>query len=188
MISKVTVFHRGGAVLWTSDDDSNNKNNTNEITPNGESTISGDPSPSISGLNTNTTQGLATDEGSSSSYLAINKLIQTVLLSDKSGQDSMIYDSFTLKWTFENNLNLVFVAVYFSFQKLLYVDDFLETVKNEFIKSFNDSLKGGIINLTHPDYTQFRIQYKQYKIFQNTLSFKQNQNNGMKQRKRTTTI
>ena len=155
MISKVTVFHRGGAVLWTSDDDSNNKNNGNEITP-----ISEDPSPSISGLNINPTQGLITDEGPSSSYLAINKLIQTVLLSDKSGQDSMIYDSFTLKWTFENNLNLVFVAVYFSFQKLLYVDDFLETVKNEFIKMFSDSLKGGIINLTQPNYSQFRIQYK----------------------------
>merc|ERR1712154_306103 len=101
-----------------------------------------------------------TASSSISSYFAINKLIQTQLLSDKTGSDSMIYDSFTLKWTFANNLNLVFVAVYFSFQKLLYVDDFLETVKDEFIKMFNDSLNGGISNLTEQNYHKFYIQYK----------------------------
>merc|ERR1712113_822332 len=107
---------------------------------------------------------MATSEDTSlASYLAINKLIQTILLSDKTASDAMVYDSFTLKWTFANNLNLVFVAVYFSFQKLLYVDDFLETVKDEFIKMFNDTLKGGIMNLTQQNYHKFYIQYKRIK-------------------------
>ena len=157
MISKV-VFHRGGAVLWTSDDDGSTNNN--DITPNEPSLTpqnQQEDKPTISGINSIATSG---DDTGYKSYFAINKLIQTVLLSDKSASDSMIYDSFTLKWTFENNLNLVFVAVYFSFQKLLYVDDFLQTVKNEFIKMFNDTLKGGIINLTQQDYTKFYIQYK----------------------------
>lgn len=102
MISKLTVFHRGGAVLWTSDEDSDIG-----------------PSP-------------------------VNCLVQNVLLSDRSGQDSMSHDSFTLKWTFANKLHLVFVAVYFRFQKLLYIDHLLQTVKNEFIKKFEDSLTHGI--------------------------------------------
>eukprot|EP00483_Globobulimina_turgida_P001767 UN01769 len=131
MISKVAVFHRGGAVLWRSDEENDDLNDKTTLTGGEEDTSS----------------------LSASSYDAINKLIQTILLSDKTASDSMIYDSFTLKWTFANNLDLVFVAVYFSFQKLLYVDDLLQTIKNEFIKMFNQSLQGGITNLTQQDYS-----------------------------------
>eukprot|EP01083_Nonionella_stella_P287084 977182_1 len=154
MISKVAVFHRGGAVLWRSDDE----NETQTPTAGGDNNNNNDP------------------------YLSINKLIQTVLLSDKTASDHMIYDSFTLKWTFANNLDLVFVAVYFSFQKsvMLYVDDFLQTVKNEFINMFKETLKNGILNLTQQDYTQFYLKYKRIQKYYKT-QYKSSKLNAPKQ-------
>eukprot|EP01083_Nonionella_stella_P158343 515294_1 len=148
MISKVAVFHRGGAVLWRSD-------NENTEMDSGSTLDASTDTPS----NYNS---------SSSSYLAINKLIQTVLLSDKTASDSLVHDSFTLKWTFSNNLDLVFVAIYFSFQKLLYIDDYLETVKQKFIEMFQDTLTGGISNLTQQDYSAFYVQYKRIQKFYKT--------------------
>ena len=146
MISKLAVFHRGGAVLWRSDEGEDTNNATNDdktSTPSSDTSLA--------------------------SYFAINKLIQTILLSDKTASDSMVYDSFTLKWTFANNLNLVFVAVYFSFQKLLYVDDFLDTVKAKFIEMFNDSLKGGLDNLSQQNYSAFYEQYKRIQKYYKTV-------------------
>merc|ERR1719420_2767853 len=105
-----------------------------------------------------TTSDAATS--SVSSYIAINKLIQTVLLSDKAGSDSMVHDAFTLKWTFANDVDLVFFAVYFSFQKLLHVADLLHTLKAEFVKMFHDSLQGGITNLMVHDNSAFYAQWR----------------------------
>eukprot|EP00483_Globobulimina_turgida_P005870 UN05880 len=144
MISKVAVFHRGGAVLWRSG------------------------SGSGSDVSDGSDEEDDDDINDMSSYNAINKLIQSILLSDKSASDSMIYDSLTLKWTFTNNFDLVFVAVYFSFQKLLYVDDLLQTLKNEFIKMFNQSLKGGICNLSQQNYSQFYFQFKRIQKYYKT--------------------
>ena len=89
----------------------------------------------------------------------INCLLQDVLMKDRIGSDSITQDDYTLKWTLANDLKLVFVAVYFSFQKLLYVDALLKSVKQEFIKMFESSLKGGIANLTMKSY-DFDAQYK----------------------------
>lgn len=66
----------------------------------------------------------------------INALIQTCLLQERSGQTSFQVGkdsaAYTLKWTFHNELGLVFVAVYQRILQLLYVDDLLSCVKNEF--------------------------------------------------------
>ena len=56
----------------------------------------------------------------------------------------MTKDQYTLKWTFDNNFNLVFVAVYFSMKKLLHIDDFLEMVKQNFVNEFKDILQQGL--------------------------------------------
>eukprot|EP01084_Bolivina_argentea_P059580 108825_1 len=145
MISKVAVFHRGGAVLWRSDDE----NETQTPTAGGDNNNNNDP------------------------YLSINKLIQTVLLSDKTASDHMIYDSFTLKWTFANDLDLIFIAVYFSFTKLLHVDKFLKFVKDAFIKMYAKVLKGGIMNLSPQNYSKFYDEYKKIqKEFQTHISQK----------------
>ncbi|XP_047941786.1 signal recognition particle receptor subunit alpha-like [Salvia hispanica] len=66
----------------------------------------------------------------------IDTLIRSCLLEERSGAASYNYDapgcSYTLKWTFHNDLGLVFVAVYQRILHLLYVDDLLSMVKQEF--------------------------------------------------------
>ncbi|KAK9061097.1 hypothetical protein SSX86_018277 [Deinandra increscens subsp. villosa] len=66
----------------------------------------------------------------------IDTLIRSCLLEERSGAASYNYDvpgaSYTLKWTFHNELGLVFVAVYQKILHLLYVDDLLAMVKREF--------------------------------------------------------
>ncbi|XP_051130962.1 uncharacterized protein LOC127251344 [Andrographis paniculata] len=66
----------------------------------------------------------------------IDTLIRSCLLEERSGDASYNYDapgaSYTLKWTFHNELGLVFVAVYQRILHLLYVDDLLSMVKQEF--------------------------------------------------------
>ncbi|KAG9448891.1 hypothetical protein H6P81_008856 [Aristolochia fimbriata] len=71
----------------------------------------------------------------------IDALIRSVLLEERSGDSSYNYDgagaSYTLKWTFHNDLGLVFVAVYQRMLHLLYVDDLLAMVKHEFSQLYN---------------------------------------------------
>ncbi|XP_068636543.1 uncharacterized protein [Aristolochia californica] len=71
----------------------------------------------------------------------IDALIRSVLLEERSGDSSYNYDgagaSYTLKWTFHNELGLVFVAVYQRMLHLLYVDDLLAMVKHEFSQLYN---------------------------------------------------
>ncbi|KAG6414173.1 hypothetical protein SASPL_126891 [Salvia splendens] len=66
----------------------------------------------------------------------IDTLIRSCLLEERSGAASYNYDapgcSYTLKWTFHNDMGLVFVAVYQRILHLLYVDDLLSMVKQEF--------------------------------------------------------
>lgn len=62
----------------------------------------------------------------------IDTLIRSCLLEERSGAASYNYESYTLKWTFHNELGLVFVAVYQRILHLLYVDELLAMVKREF--------------------------------------------------------
>ncbi|XP_050209067.1 uncharacterized protein LOC126659772 [Mercurialis annua] len=66
----------------------------------------------------------------------IDTLIRSCLLEERSGAASFNYDvsgaSYTLKWTFHNDLGLVFVAVYQKILHLLYVDELLAMVKLAF--------------------------------------------------------
>ncbi|XP_057767821.1 uncharacterized protein LOC130988081 [Salvia miltiorrhiza] len=71
----------------------------------------------------------------------IDTLIRSCLLEERSGAASYNYDapgaSYTLKWTFHNDLGLVFVAVYQRILHLLYVDDLLSMVKKEFLEIYD---------------------------------------------------
>lgn len=51
-------------------------------------------------------------------------------------------NSFQLKWTILNELNVIFVAVYQGMQQILYVDKLLEMLKSEFISLLPNDLKG----------------------------------------------
>uniref|UniRef100_A0A2P2LTL7 Uncharacterized protein MANES_14G144400 n=1 Tax=Rhizophora mucronata TaxID=61149 RepID=A0A2P2LTL7_RHIMU len=71
----------------------------------------------------------------------IDTLIRSCLLEERSGAASYNYDapgaSYTLKWTFHNELGLVFVAVYQRILHLLYVDELLLMVKREFLDIYD---------------------------------------------------
>ncbi|KAJ4832603.1 hypothetical protein Tsubulata_027152 [Turnera subulata] len=71
----------------------------------------------------------------------IDTLIRSCLLEERSGLASFNYDAagagYTLKWTFHNELGLVFVAVYQRILHLLYVDDLLAMVKREFAEVYD---------------------------------------------------
>ncbi|CAM6128802.1 unnamed protein product [Calypogeia fissa] len=66
----------------------------------------------------------------------IDALIRSCLLEERAGDSAFQYDvsgaSYTLKWTFHNELGLVFVAVYQRMLHLLYVDELLSLVKQKF--------------------------------------------------------
>ncbi|KAL9661694.1 hypothetical protein QQ045_026520 [Rhodiola kirilowii] len=71
----------------------------------------------------------------------IDTLIRSCLLEERSGAALYNYDApgaaYTLKWTFHNELGLVFVAVYQKILHLLYVDDLLDMVKREFSEIYD---------------------------------------------------
>ncbi|XXG81424.1 hypothetical protein AAC387_Pa09g2061 [Persea americana] len=71
----------------------------------------------------------------------IDALIRSCLLEERSADSSYNYDgpgaSYTLKWTFHNDLGLIFVAVYQKILHLLYVDDLLSMVKQEFSQIYD---------------------------------------------------
>ncbi|RDX70454.1 Signal recognition particle receptor subunit alpha, partial [Mucuna pruriens] len=71
----------------------------------------------------------------------IDALIRSCLLEERSGAASFSYDapgaSYSLKWTFHNDLGLVFVAVYQRILHLLYVDDLLAAVKRHFSRLYH---------------------------------------------------
>lgn len=71
----------------------------------------------------------------------IDTLIRSCILEERSGAASYNYDipgaAYTLKWTFHNELGIVFVAIYQKILHLLYVDDLLAMVKQEFVKIYD---------------------------------------------------
>ncbi|GFR48799.1 hypothetical protein Agub_g10749 [Astrephomene gubernaculifera] len=82
---------------------------------------------------------------------AINALIRGCLLEERLGENTFTFvpksgAAQALKWTFHNGLGLVFVAVYQKTLSLLYVDELLTSVKDEFV---------GIYQPGHRGYRQF---------------------------------
>ncbi|KAL4443319.1 hypothetical protein ABPG75_011056 [Micractinium tetrahymenae] len=71
----------------------------------------------------------------------VNALIRACLLEERAAQSAYEYiipsgGAYTLKWTLNNGLGLVFVAVYQKALKLLYVDELLERVNKAFAPRF----------------------------------------------------
>ncbi|KAL9314293.1 hypothetical protein ACSQ67_019745 [Phaseolus vulgaris] len=88
----------------------------------------------------------------------IDTLIRSCLLEERSGAASYNYDapgaSYTLKWTFHNELGLVFVAVYQRILHLLYVEDLLAMVKREFSQIYDPK------RTVYPDFDETFRQLK----------------------------
>ncbi|KAG0332911.1 hypothetical protein BG004_001054 [Podila humilis] len=62
----------------------------------------------------------------------INNLIQDVLIEERSGTQIYYKDNFAVKWTFVNDLDLIFIAVYPKSLGLLYIDKLLEVTSSQF--------------------------------------------------------
>ncbi|GJN30012.1 hypothetical protein PR202_gb18285 [Eleusine coracana subsp. coracana] len=71
----------------------------------------------------------------------IDALIRSCLLEERSADASFSQDNYALKWTFHNDLGLVFVAVYQRMLHLLYVDDLLAAVRKEFSQIYDPKRK-----------------------------------------------
>ncbi|CAO3590740.1 unnamed protein product [Absidia cylindrospora] len=70
----------------------------------------------------------------------VEALIKNVLIEERAGTDTYIKDTYALKWTFANELDLVFVVAYQKILQLSYIDELLETVKRLFIDTFKDTV------------------------------------------------
>lgn len=70
----------------------------------------------------------------------VNSLIQKVLLEEKNAENFYRYEDYTLKWSFCNELDLVLVAVYLSLAQVMYLDEFLTAIKNDFSSMFKGEL------------------------------------------------
>ncbi|KAG0305100.1 hypothetical protein BGZ98_004593 [Dissophora globulifera] len=70
----------------------------------------------------------------------INTLIQDVLIEERSSTQVYYKDNYAIKWSFANELDLMFVAVYPKALGLSYVDTLLAAVSMEFSSLYGDSI------------------------------------------------
>jgi signal recognition particle receptor subunit alpha len=73
----------------------------------------------------------------------IDSVISDVFMQGRSSEKEFAKDGFTVKWTFANELGLIFVAVYQKILALTWVDDLLSTVKKRFLKIYGEQLRAG---------------------------------------------
>jgi len=71
----------------------------------------------------------------------VNELIRNVLIEERSGKTSYIVDQYVLKWSFANDLGLIFVAGHNKHLLVPYVETLLEAVKQSFCQNFIGLLK-----------------------------------------------
>lgn len=86
----------------------------------------------------------------------VDRLIKDVLLEERSGENSYSLDNYALKWTFVNEFDLIFVAVYQKIFSLLYIDELLELVK----QSFTELFKGLILPGNSPSSVVTQIPFE----------------------------
>ncbi|KAG1139255.1 hypothetical protein G6F37_008230 [Rhizopus arrhizus] len=70
----------------------------------------------------------------------VQELIKNVLIEERSGTTEYIQNNYALKWTFANEVELVFVVVYQKILTLNYLEELLETVKRVFMATFQEML------------------------------------------------
>ncbi|KIL69601.1 hypothetical protein M378DRAFT_68425 [Amanita muscaria Koide BX008] len=84
----------------------------------------------------------------SSSASPVNALIRDALVEGRSADDKYEKDGYAVKWTFANELGLIFVVAYQRILQLTYVDDLLSALKALFIKQFEPFLTTFIASLS----------------------------------------
>ncbi|KAF8939459.1 hypothetical protein BGZ47_008161 [Haplosporangium gracile] len=80
----------------------------------------------------------------------INNLIQDILIEERSSTQIYYKDNYAIKWTFVNDLDLIFIAVYPKSLGLTYIDTLLQAVSTQFSDRYGDRIlrkSGGIPQL-----------------------------------------
>jgi signal recognition particle receptor subunit alpha len=87
---------------------------------------------------------LSSNLPASSTYL-IDQVISNIFIQDRLNELNYVKDGYTIKWTFANDLDLIFVAMYQTILELTWVNDFLAEIKKIFLKKYSDILKNGTL-------------------------------------------
>lgn len=74
---------------------------------------------------------------------SVNALIRTVILQERTGNQSFDHDSLTLKYKLDNEFELVFVVAFQKILQLSYVDKFLSDIHLEFRDKYKEDLRHG---------------------------------------------
>ncbi|KAJ2916863.1 hypothetical protein MD484_g3565, partial [Candolleomyces efflorescens] len=83
----------------------------------------------------------------SSSASPVNSLIREALIEGKTADQKYEKDGYAVKWTFVNDLELIFVVAYQRILQLTYVDDLLNALKHLFVKYFQPFLAAFVASL-----------------------------------------
>ncbi|KAI6164334.1 SRP54-type protein [Pisolithus thermaeus] len=83
----------------------------------------------------------------SSAASPVNSLIREALIEGRTAEQKYEKDGYAVKWTFFNDLELIFVVAYQRILQLAYVDDLLTAIKALFIKLFEPFLTTFVASL-----------------------------------------
>ncbi|CAG8433365.1 1574_t:CDS:10 [Diversispora eburnea] len=71
----------------------------------------------------------------------VDDLIKEVLIEERAGATNYTKNSYNLKWTFANELDLIFVVAYQKILQLAYIEELLATVKKFFCDKFANFIR-----------------------------------------------
>ncbi|CAG2237794.1 SRPR [Mytilus edulis] len=75
---------------------------------------------------------------------AVNSLIKTVILQERTGNNTYTHEALQLKYKLDNEFELVFVVAYQKILQLSYIDKFLTDIQMEFRNKYKDCLTDGL--------------------------------------------
>ncbi|KAG6869087.1 hypothetical protein C0993_003407 [Termitomyces sp. T159_Od127] len=83
----------------------------------------------------------------SSSASPVNSLIREALIEGRTTEEQYEKDGYAVKWTFVNDLELIFVVAYQRILQLTYVNDLLSALKSLFVEYFEPFLTSFVASL-----------------------------------------
>ncbi|EIM90217.1 P-loop containing nucleoside triphosphate hydrolase protein [Stereum hirsutum FP-91666 SS1] len=89
----------------------------------------------------------AASQLASSPASPVNSLIRDALIEGRTTGDKYEKDGYAVRWTFVNDLELIFVVAYQRILQLTYVDDLLAALKTLFVKLFQPFLTNFVASL-----------------------------------------
>ncbi|KAH9842844.1 P-loop containing nucleoside triphosphate hydrolase protein [Rhodofomes roseus] len=89
----------------------------------------------------------AASQSVASSASPVNSLIREALIEGRTAENKYEKDGYSVKWTFVNDLELIFVVAYQRILQLTYVDELLAALKTLFVKLFQPFLATFVASL-----------------------------------------